>query len=271
MKFCPVCRKQYPADLSFCLDDGTPLVSDTASATNAVTEEYRADGTQLTRQNPTAAEARSTKIRPTPRPAKSRTFTYVIAIGLFLIAGLVLLGAGIGGLWYYRSLREDRTATVPYPSNTKNGSTSNGPNSSPAPPPLNSNSRKANTYASNNVRPSVKIEPNQVNTSAPVETEPDGKRPVPKQIPGGVLNGKATSLPKPPYPPAARAVGASGSVSVQVLVDENGNVVSANAVTGHPLLRAAAVSAARSARFSPTVLSGQPVKVSGIITYNFVP
>src|SRR5688572_28557190 len=104
--------------------------------------------------------------------------------------------------------------------------------------------------------------------TAPAKTEESS---LPKQISGGVLNGKAISLPKPPYPPAARAVGASGAVSVQVLIDENGNVVSANAVTGHPLLRAAAVSAARSARFSPTVLSGQPVKVSGIITYNFVP
>lgn len=94
---------------------------------------------------------------------------------------------------------------------------------------------------------------------------------VPKQISGGVLNGKATSLPKPPYPPAARAVRASGAVSVQVLIDESGNVVSASAVSGHPLLRAAAVQAARGARFSPTMLSGQPVKVSGVITYNFVP
>jgi protein TonB len=56
-----------------------------------------------------------------------------------------------------------------------------------------------------------------------------------------------------------------------VLIDENGSVVSASAVSGHPLLRAAAVQAARGARFSPTKLSGQPVKVSGVITYNFVP
>ena len=92
----------------------------------------------------------------------------------------------------------------------------------------------------------------------------------PKQISGGVLNVKATSLPKPAYPPAARAVNAEGAVSVQVLIDEDGNVVSANAVSGHPLLRAAAVEAARRAKFSPTLLMDQPVKVSGVITYNFV-
>lgn len=99
---------------------------------------------------------------------------------------------------------------------------------------------------------------------------PPPPKPVPKQISGGVLNGKARSLPKPAYPPAARAVRASGAVTVQVLIDEAGNVVSASAASGHPLLRAAAVSAARGAKFSPTMLSGQPVKVSGVITYNFV-
>jgi protein TonB len=87
----------------------------------------------------------------------------------------------------------------------------------------------------------------------------------------GVLNGKATSLPKPAYPAAAKAVRAGGSVSVQVVISEAGSVISASAVSGHPLLRAAAESAARGARFSPTLLSGQPVKVSGVITYNFVP
>jgi len=95
--------------------------------------------------------------------------------------------------------------------------------------------------------------------------------PVPKTVSGGVLNGKATSLPKPAYPPAAKAVHAGGAVSVQVLISESGSVISASAVSGHPLLKAAAEAAARGARFSPTLLSGQPVKVSGVITYNFVP
>jgi TonB family protein len=104
----------------------------------------------------------------------------------------------------------------------------------------------------------------------PVNAPASTDRSVPKQISGGVLNGKALSLPKPPYPPAALSVGASGAVSVQVLIDENGDVISANAVSGHPLLRAAAVKAARGARFSPTRLQGTPVKVSGIIVYNFV-
>lgn len=96
-------------------------------------------------------------------------------------------------------------------------------------------------------------------------------KPVPKQISGGVLNGKAKSLPTPVYPSAARSMRIAGKVTVQVLIDESGDVVSASAASGHPLLKAAAVAAARRAKFSPTLLTGQPVKVSGVITYNFTP
>ncbi len=89
-------------------------------------------------------------------------------------------------------------------------------------------------------------------------------------INGGVLNGKAISLPKPVYPRAARAVKAQGAVTVQITIGENGEVESASAVSGHPLLRAAAVEAAQGAKFSPTLLSGAPVKVSGVVVYNFM-
>jgi protein TonB len=101
---------------------------------------------------------------------------------------------------------------------------------------------------------------------------PEAPKPTPPRAPisGGVLNGKAISLPKPPYPQIARAAHAAGTVVVQVLIDENGSVVSAHAVSGHPLLQAVAVQAAKQARFSPTKLSGQPVKVTGVIQYNFV-
>ena len=108
-------------------------------------------------------------------------------------------------------------------------------------------------------------------TPPPPPPLPAPKPVVPKKISGGVLNGKATSLPKPPYPAAARAVRASGAVNVQVTINESGSVVSASAVSGHPLLRQAAEQAARQARFAPTTLSGQAVSVTGVIVYNFVP
>lgn len=94
---------------------------------------------------------------------------------------------------------------------------------------------------------------------------------IPKIIDGGVVNGKAQNLPAPEYPAAAKAVRASGTVNVQVTVDENGDVTSANAVSGHPLLRSAAETAARQAKFPPTQLSGYPVKFTGVIVYNFTP
>ena len=101
-------------------------------------------------------------------------------------------------------------------------------------------------------------------------TTPDDTAGAPKMATGGILNSKATSLPAPAYPPAAKAVRAQGAVNVQVTVDEEGNVISASAVSGHPLLRAAAVKAAREAKFSPVMLSGQPVRFTGVVVYNFV-
>jgi TonB family protein len=86
----------------------------------------------------------------------------------------------------------------------------------------------------------------------------------------GVLTGKAMSLPKPPYSAAAKAIGASGMVTVQITIDADGNVTSANATSGHPLLRAECEKAARNAKFSPTLLSKIAVKATGILTYNFI-
>jgi len=88
-------------------------------------------------------------------------------------------------------------------------------------------------------------------------------------VSGGVVNGKAKLLPKPIYTAAAKSVRATGAVNVQVMIDETGNVVSAKAIDGHPLLRMEAEKAARNAKFSPTLLTGQAVKVSGIIIYKF--
>lgn len=88
-------------------------------------------------------------------------------------------------------------------------------------------------------------------------------------VEGGVLNGRAISKPAPKYPEEAIAARVSGIVVVHITVDETGRVVEAEAICGPLLLYEAAVGAAWQARFTPTLLSGQPVKVSGLITYNF--
>lgn len=90
-----------------------------------------------------------------------------------------------------------------------------------------------------------------------------------KPISGGVLNGKAVSMPAPLYPDIAKRARATGIVTVEVIIDVTGKVVSAKATKGPIMLHQAAETAAKQARFSPTLLSGQPVKISGMINYNF--
>ena len=113
---------------------------------------------------------------------------------------------------------------------------------------------------SNNATPLVKIDS---------EPPPPTPKPILKPVSGGVLNGIAISLPSPIYPEAARRVRMSGLVTVEVVLDETGKVISAVATSGPGLLREVAVQAALRARFSPTKLSGQPVKVAGTINYKF--
>ncbi|MBC7912049.1 MAG: energy transducer TonB [Pyrinomonadaceae bacterium] len=106
-----------------------------------------------------------------------------------------------------------------------------------------------------------------------METEPPAVKAAPKPllkpVSGGVLNGKAIELPSPEYPEIARRMRATGMVSVEVVIDVSGKVISAKAVSGNGMFHQAAVQAALRARFSPTTLSGQPVKVTGSINYNF--
>src|SRR6185436_4081586 len=90
-----------------------------------------------------------------------------------------------------------------------------------------------------------------------------------KPMSGGVLNGKALSLPLPVYPQIAVRARTAGKVEVEVIVDESGKVISAQAVSGPAALRDAAMEAAKRARFSPTKLSGVPAKMVGLINYNF--
>lgn len=101
--------------------------------------------------------------------------------------------------------------------------------------------------------------------------KPQPDKPAPSLINGGVVNGRAIRLVKPPYPAGARSAGARGTVLVQVLIDEEGKVVTAEAFCGDHLLRKASEEAAMNSKFSPTRLGSNPVKVNGIISYHYVP
>jgi periplasmic protein TonB len=173
-------------------------------------------------------------------------------------------------------VRINPTATVDQPQLTPKD-ISSAPNPNPPLPP-NSNVRIDNYNAD-------PVQPGDANskttgdgtgktTVVPVVDPPPAPAPTPKPVPKiirkQILNGEARLLPKPPYPPLAKQARIQGTVTVQVLIDEKGNVVSATPVSGHPFLVHAAKAAALQARFSPTMYGDQPVKVSGLITYNFL-
>lgn len=136
--------------------------------------------------------------------------------------------------------------------------------------------RRARTKVARIATPKVSVKPRQVQSVSVSDAPgPEAVTTTPRRpkgpVSGGVLNGKALTLPAPVYSAIARAANARGEVTVRVLIDEDGKVTEAQALSGHALLRTAAEEAAMTARFAPTQLSGVPVKVTGVITYNFVP
>jgi len=175
------------------------------------------------------------------------------------------------------------------------GTVSNTNNSVNQPAPVNAASKPVSEknsakQADNRKSTSVTVLPaatsnvNKLVAATPVETKtvetdsnvvtldeppPPRPRPILKPVSGGVLNGTALTLPPPIYPDAAKRMRTYGTVTVEVVLDESGKVVSAIATSGPTMLRDSAVQAALKARFSPTKLSGQPVKVSGVINYKF--
>jgi protein TonB len=119
----------------------------------------------------------------------------------------------------------------------------------------------------------------------PRELEPPPPPPTPKATPppepapktpdivpmtSTMITGKAIRKVQPPYPQIAKQVRAQGTVPVQITISEDGRVLSATVVSGHPTLHDAAKQAAMQWVFSPTVLNGKAVKVSGVISFNFI-
>lgn len=143
----------------------------------------------------------------------------------------------------------------------------------PTPSNFNSNGRdigNQNEQGLAKVTPPVALVKQDIPPPPPLIVKQAPKvEPVKTIVSGGVVNGKATNLVKPVYTAAARAIHAGGQVKVQVTIDEDGNVIAANPISGHPLLLQTATSAAKSSKFTPTTLSGQKVKVTGVIIYNF--
>jgi protein TonB len=159
------------------------------------------------------------------------------------------------------------TKSGPVPKSTVNNSTSTPKISLALPGAVNVD--KVSSLRSVEVA-TAETSPNSEVPVVQLESDPPpAPKPILRPVSGGVLNGTALSLPSPTYPEAARRMRTAGVVSVEVVVDETGKVISAVASSGPTALREVAVQAALRARFSPTKLSGQPVKVSGLINYKF--
>ena len=153
--------------------------------------------------------------------------------------------------------------------NSRNDSRKNSSTTAPVLPTANTSAARVSTGS---------VEPKTVavdsKSAVPMVNLGDEPPPSPaprptKPVSGGVLNGTALTLPPPAYPESAKRMKIQGVVAVEVVLDETGKVISANATEGPQMLRDAAVLAAKRARFSPTKLSGMPVKVSGVINYKF--
>ena len=246
---------------------------------------------------PTYEESRGQQARNRipPPPAKTNTAKVVILTILGTLAVLAVAGAGI---WFLQrnngadsNLNADVNLNANVNANTNLGIDPNFNFNLNA--TFNGNTNvNANTNVNTNVRtPTPTPRPSPSATPSPTPDDDDETTPTPTRSPiptpqptiirpgspsprppssparnvnGGVLNGMAVSLPRPIYPPMAKQIGAAGEVRVQVAVDGNGNVISARAVSGHPLLRSAAETAARQSRMRLDAANS-----TGQIVYNF--
>ncbi len=153
------------------------------------------------------------------------------------------------------------------------------PTRTPTPTPV--TNANVGTNISNTVNINSNLPPSATGTPTPRPTGSPTPRPSPpsgdEQTPAnrppvnaGILNSRAVNLPKPAYPPNAKQMGVSGQVTVQVSVDEAGNVTAAKATSGNQMLRSSAEAAARQSKFNPVRINNQAVPVNGILLYNFV-
>ena len=165
-----------------------------------------------------------------------------------------------------------KTNSEPKPHTAVESATNKQPAVPKAAPSLPTSSIAADKLSATNTAEVRNVATNTASPKVDLESEPppsNAPKPILRPVSGGVLNGAAIYLPPPMYPETAKRMRQAGLVTVEVVIDENGKVISATAAHGPSILREAAIQAALRARFSPTKLSGQPVKVFGTISYKF--
>jgi protein TonB len=108
--------------------------------------------------------------------------------------------------------------------------------------------------------------PPKVETTAPAAAKSQIQR---IRLGGVVLEAKLIHRVIPVYPAPARIVRASGNVMLQAVIGRDGHIQEIKAISGHPLLVAAAIDAVRQWIYQPTTLNGEPVEVDTVITVTF--
>jgi TonB family protein len=269
--------------MKFCLEDGAVLVEGrepTSRGSAEATLHMPGPTRQSPGASPTSPPSTITSIGFQPSAGGGGSNSVAESTGsrkgalLWIVIALIIGGSGIAIALIMTRGRDGSSSGIPNanqissptPGQNTTESSSSNTESSASPKPADTSQTNRQTEKAAAETASVKPPKSEVKEATPLPPKATPRGPVS----GGVLNGKAVRLVQPTYPAIARSAHASGQVRVQVLIDENGNVISAHATSGHPLLQASAVAAARGSKFTPTTLGGEPVKVNGVIIYNFV-
>ena len=271
--------------MKFCLDDGSLLIAEPDRRLGADADATLHLPGHSTEQPPTIRSTQQSTISAVglgtePIPAGGVSVANDNRYSrnlLWVVLALIIGGSGIAiALIVMRGRQQESTSvsqastSIASPGSTPNSIESGSPIESKGPANADDRgqvNRQKEEKATPLPKPSPLTKPTPTKADAKEQYSPPAAPRAP--ISGGVLNGKAVRLVQPSYPAIARSAHVSGTVTVQVTIDESGNVISAHATSGHPLLQSSAVAAARASKFSPTKLSGQAVKVSGVIIYNF--
>lgn len=129
----------------------------------------------------------------------------------------------------------------------------------------------AKTYLERLQAEKLKNTPKSMPVAEPVKNTPPAveKESLPKLVNRGALNDLAVRLAVPFYPQIERQKNIFGLVTVQIMLDEEGKVLSAKALDGPRSLRPFAEQAAEKSKFKPALINEKPSRVTGFITYNF--
>jgi TonB family protein len=178
-----------------------------------------------------------------------------------VLLGLVVLGLALVGYNVYKMSQRPRIYVLAPP-----GQETPGPDEAPE---LTGPSVEVPSPPTPPVPPRVPHPPPPPPSlgETPAPAPPEELAKPPQRISSRQLYANAIRRVALKYPPIARSARVRGSVEVEVVVDENGDVTSATVISGHPLLREAALEAAWQWKFNPFLQDDEPISVTGVLIF----